>query len=81
MKVVLRPVAEKQLKKLPPSGHKKVARKLQHLTQDQAVGKLLQGEYAGMRSLRAWPYRIIYTVENQDAIVIFSITNRQGAYQ
>lgn len=80
MKVYLRPVAEKQFKKLPPPEKKKVARKLVLLANDQTIGKLLQGEYAGSHSLRAWPYRIIYTIGDQE-IIIFSISHRQGAYQ
>lgn len=80
MKVILRPQAEKQLKNLPLREQKKVARKLLYLEQDLVVGKLLQGEYAGMRSLRAWPYRIIYTISDQE-IIIYSIAHRQGAYQ
>lgn len=81
MKVYLRPVAEKQFKKLPPPEKKKVARKLLLLTNDQTIGKLLQGEYAGSHSLRAWPYRIIYSIEDHDTIVVYSISHRQGAYK
>lgn len=81
MKVYLRPVAEKQFKKLPPPEKKKVARKLVLLANDQMIGKLLQGEYAGSHSLRAWPYRIIYTLDTRDTIVVFSIAHRQSAYK
>ena len=75
MKVYLRPVAEKQLKKLPPPEKKKVARKLSLLANDQTIGKLLQGEYVGSHSLRTWQYRIIYIVE-ENTIVVYSIAHR-----
>lgn len=80
MKVSLRPVVEKQFRKLPPPEKKKVMRKLLLLKNDRAVGKPLQGEHAGSFSLRAWPYRIIYTIENS-GIVIYSIAHRQGVYK
>ena len=80
MKISLRPEAEKQFRKLPPPEKKKVTRKLLLLTGDYTIGKPLQGEYEGLRSLRVWPYRIIYTIENNN-IVIYSIAHRQGVYK
>lgn len=80
MKVRLRSNAEKQFRKLPPPEKKKVGRKLRLLEQDQIIGKPLQGEYAGSYALRAWPYRIIYAIKGNTAI-IYSIAHRQGVYQ
>ena len=72
--------AIRQLKKLPLSEKKKVVKKLEQLADAPVTGKLLKGEYEGFRSLRAWPYRIVYIVE-ENTIIIFSISHRQGAYK
>lgn len=69
--------AIKQLKKLPLSEKKKVVRKLEQLADAPRVGKLLQGGYEGLRSLRAWPYRIIYIVK-ENSIIVYSIAHRQA---
>lgn len=69
-----------QLKKLPKREVKKILRKLNTLTTDPYVGKMLKGELEGLRSLRAWPYRIIYEIKGK-SIIIFSIAHRQGVYK
>ena len=70
----------KQLQQLSPSEKKKVLRKLESLATDPLIGKPLRGELEGLRSLRAWPYRIIY--ENvQEKIRILSIAHRRDVYR
>lgn len=71
--------AIKQLQKLPLSEKKKVVKKLELLAQNPQAGKLLKGELEGLRSLRAWPYRIIYQIDHQ-SLIILSIVHRQSAY-
>jgi mRNA-degrading endonuclease RelE of RelBE toxin-antitoxin system len=83
MKVLLTADAEKQFLKLPKPERSKVEKKLKLLTQNPHIGKKLAGAYADQRSLRAWPYRIIYTVSalsNQEAVIVLAILHRQGAY-
>ena len=79
MNVTLHPTAHKQLIKLPLSEKKKIIRKLALLSSEPFSGKALQGEYEGWRSLRAWPYRIIYKII-VTRIVVFTISHRQSAY-
>jgi addiction module RelE/StbE family toxin len=79
MKISLLPRASKQLKKLPYKEILKVNKKLQKLTHNPYLGKPLQGEYKGLYSLRAWPYRIIYQITNRQ-IYIRTILHRQNAY-
>jgi addiction module toxin, RelE/StbE family len=74
-----RPVAVKQLKKLNNTNRKKVIRKLELLSRNPLSGKMLKGEFQGLRSLRAWPYRIIYESKGK-SLIILSITHRQSAY-
>ncbi len=83
MKVLLTSDAEKQFLKLPKPERMKVEKKLKLLTQTPHAGKKLSREYANQRSLRAWPYRIIYTVAStseQETVIVVAILHRQGAY-
>lgn len=84
MKVLLTSDAEKQFLKLPKPERRKIEKKLKLLAENPHAGKKLAGEYANQRSLRAWPYRIIYTVSpasKQEVITVLVILHRQGAYK
>ena len=80
MKVYFKPTAFKQQKRLPKSEIQKIERKIEALREDPYSGKLLKGEFEGLYSLKAWPYRIVYEIK-QKKIIILSIANRQGAYR
>ena len=82
MEVIVTRQAEKQLVKLPKTERKKVQRKLLLIESSPLSGKKLSAEFEGKRSLKAWPYRIIYSVDTQtNKIFILSILHRQGAYK
>ncbi len=84
MRVLLTSDAEKQFLKLPKPERRKIEKKLKLLAENPHTGKKLAGEYANQRSLRAWPYRIIYTVSpasKQEVITVLVILHRQGAYK
>ncbi len=52
------------------------------LEHDPTVGKKLTGELNGIRSLHAWPYRILYEINEQaQKIEVHKIAHRQGVYQ
>ncbi len=80
MKIELTPTAKKQLKKLPKSEAKKIARKLFTLEISPYSGKKLEGKLKDRYSLRAWPYRIIYVI-TRNAIQVETIEHRQGVYK
>ncbi len=80
MNLSYKPQVIKQLDKLPKSENKKIIRKLQLLSKDPMAGKSLKGEFEGLYSLRAWPYRIIYEIK-RDEIIIYSVAHRQSAYK
>jgi len=81
MKVFLTNTANRQKNKLPKAEQKKVEKQLAYLGEDPLSGKKLLGKYKGLRSLRVWPYRIIYSIDkNKKEIWIVSILHRQGAY-
>ncbi len=82
MQVVLSKIAEKHLKHLPKLEQSKVKKKLLLLADDPFSGKKLSGELEGIRSLRVWPYRIIYKINAvQKLVEVGAILHRQGAYK
>lgn len=82
MKVYLTETAIKQYNALPKSEVKKINKKLLLLQQSPSTGKKLSGEYGGCFSIKAWPYRIIYTIDSKENEVWVSlIVHRQGAYK
>ena len=81
MKVFITPEAQGQLKKLVTQDQNKVSKKFVLLVQDPLSGKKLTGQFRGKRSLKAWPYRIIYSINAQKELWVESILHRQGAYK
>ena len=81
MKVFITPEAQGQLKKLFTQDQNKVSKKLVLLAQDPLSGKKLTGQFRGKRSLKAWPYRIIYSINAQKELWVESVLHRQGAYK
>ncbi len=82
MNIELTKTAYQDLKKLPKPNTLKVARKLAVLSLNPFLGKKLNGKLAGFYSLKAWPYRIIYAINQvEKSIKIASIEHRQGAYK
>lgn len=82
IQVVITSEASKQYKHLPPQEKIKIKKKLTLLEQDPLAGKKLSGELSGYRSLRAWPYRIIYTIDESNlSVTIKTIVHRQEAYK
>lgn len=82
MNVFLTIEAEKQYKKLTQSDKNKIDKKTSLLINEPLSGKKLSGEYKETMSLKAWPYQIIYMInERKNEIWIVSILHRQGAYK
>lgn len=80
MDLYYKPTVFKQLKKIPKTDIKKIAKKLKGLKDDPYAGKPLKGELEGLYALRAWPYRIIYEI-GKKRLIIYSIAHRQGVYR
>ena len=82
MDVLLTEEANKQYNKLIKTDKIKVDKKILLLFNDSRAGKKLSGEFIGKYSLKAWPYRIIYIIEESKKIIwILSILHRQGVYK
>lgn len=82
MQVIITPKAQKHYEHLPKSEQTKIKKKVSVLQSEPLAGKKLAGVFADQRSLRAWPYRIIYYVNVADGkLYVTSIQHRQGAYK
>lgn len=82
MRVILSKETLKQYNHLPQSEQSKIKKKLLSLEQSPNLGKKLAGELSEKRALRAWPYRIIYSVnDTEQRVGVSSILHRQRAYK
>lgn len=82
MKVNYSRTSLKQLKKLTRKKQIEILKKIKKLKNDPDAGKKLKGPLKNFRSLKAWPYRIIYQYsENDRTIFINIIQHRQSAYK
>lgn len=82
MNVIITPKAQKHYAKLPKNEQSKIKKKILILEQDPFIGKKLGGELAELRSLRAWPYRVFYYInEKEGNLFVTAILHRQGAYK
>ena len=80
MIIILKKEAIKSFSKLSTPERNKVIKKFNLLKENPLAGKTLRGEYQGLFSLKAWPFRIIYRIEKKN-VVIYSVAHRQGAYK
>jgi len=82
MRVVVTPKALRQYNHLPAPEQSKIKRKLLSLEQNPLEGKKLSGSLSEVRSLRAWPYRILYYIDGKaKKVFIVTIAHRQGVYR
>lgn len=82
MDIVIAKDAQKQYKKLPKAEQAKIKRKLLVISADPLAGKKLDGELRERRSVRAWPYRIIYKInKKENRVEVSDILHRQGVYK
>lgn len=79
--VVLPKKAQKDLQRVDSRYRRRICAALEALGSDPYCGKKLEGEFRGYFSYRVWPYRIIYTLQEDHLIVlIIRIGHRQGVY-
>jgi len=80
MRIKYKKSAYRSLDKFQSNERKKLLNKISQLAEYPASGKKLKGKYEGLRSLRVWPFRVVYEIRNS-TIVILSIIHRQSAYK
>ena len=78
MELVFKDEAVKRLKKLPPSEKKKARKKIQILSLKPYSGKPLKGKLSGLYSFRAWPLRIIYTLDTKKEVITIETVDFRG---
>jgi len=82
MKVFITSEAKKQFRRLPKNQQSKIKKKLLLIQNSPLSGKKLTGKLKPYRSLKAWPYRIIYWINSRSKQAwIISILHRQHAYK
>lgn len=82
-KILLSKEADKAYERLPHPEKRKIDKVFRRMSADPFVGsKRLQGEFAGLHAVRAWPYRITYTVDTSNKkISVVTIAHRQSVYK
>jgi len=82
-KIFLSREADKSYEHLPLAEKKKIDKILAKIAEDPfRFSKKLQGEFAGLRAVRAWPYRITFTVgTKEEKVFIAAIAHRQSIYK
>ena len=79
--LVLKPKVKKSLDNLERKEREKIIRILDAIVDNPFLGKKLSGQYVGLYSVRAWPYRIIYEIRLKELIIfVIGIKNRKDAY-
>lgn len=74
--------AEKSFQKLSAKDQDRVIDALENLKKDPHMGKRLQGPLKGLWSLRVWPLRIIYCINDKIVTVfVVSIGHRKDIYK
>ncbi|MCE7898185.1 MAG: type II toxin-antitoxin system mRNA interferase toxin, RelE/StbE family [bacterium] len=80
VQVFLTDQAIKDFKKISVVNQKKIKKRLSLLEKDNLAGKKLTGKLSELYSLRAWPYRILYVIQNKE-VWVTHIAHRQGVYK
>jgi mRNA-degrading endonuclease RelE of RelBE toxin-antitoxin system len=74
--------AAKEFAHIEPKYQGRIRSAIARLATDPVSGKALQGQLAGVRSLRVWPYWVLYWINQSEIVVeVLEIRHRQGAYK
>lgn len=80
--VEIKKKAVKVLERLSQKDQQRILVTFDVLRENPLAGKMLEGEYAGLRSLRVWPYRILYAVDhNIITVTVVKIGHRKDVYR
>lgn len=74
--------ALKEIQKLDKPNRKRLIEAIDNLTDNPHVGKLLKGDFSGLRRIRVGSYRVIYEInEGEVLILVLRIAHRKNAYR
>ena len=82
-KIYLSNEADKFYAKATNPEKKKIDKVITRISQDPFhFSKKLRGEFAGLYAVRAWPYRITYTIDAKGKrVFVAAIAHRQQIYK
>ncbi len=81
-RLVMTRQAEQQFEGLQKKDQKRVQAAFEVLKENPLAGKQLEGKYKGLRSLRVWPYRILYAVDHGViTVTVMKIGHRKDVYR
>lgn len=81
-RIILTRKAAKVIEELPNRERRRLSKAIDQLRENPLAGKQLQGTLAGLRSLRVWPYRIIYAADRDTVTVtVLRVGHRQSVYK
>ncbi len=74
--------ALKELASLPKKDQERIVGMFDVLRENPFAGKQLEGKFKGLRSLRVWPYRIIYVIDQRIiTVTVLKIGHRKDVYR
>lgn len=74
--------AFKEIQRVPKPDRQRIIAAIDKLTENPHVGKLLKGDYAGLRRIRVSDYRVIYEInEGQVLILVLHVAHRKHVYR
>ena len=74
--------AYKELQRIDKKERTRIISAIDKLTDNPHLGKVLKGEFTGLRRIRAGNYRVIYEInEGEVLILVLRIAHRKQAYR
>ena len=74
--------AFKEIQRLGKADRKRLVEAIDNLTDIPHVGKLLKGEFSGLRRIRVGSFRVIYEInEGEILILVLRVAHRKKVYR
>ena len=74
--------ALKEIQALPKPERLRIVEAIDRLAENPHVGKLLKGDFSGLRRIRVGAYRILYEInEGEVTILVLRVAHRKSAYR
>lgn len=74
--------ALKEIERLPKPERQRVIAAIDQLAENPHVGKLLKGDYSGLRRIRVGDYRVIYEInEGMVLVLVLRVAHRKQVYR
>jgi mRNA interferase RelE/StbE len=74
--------AFKEIQRLGKADRKRLVEAIDNLTDNPHVGKLLKGEFSGLRRIRIGSFRVIYEInEGEILILVLRVAHRKKVYR